>query len=59
MWQYIRRFGIELYCFFTAPLFVKNPLGMLVLYQHFSASLFWWISAIPTTAKHGGPQLYW
>jgi beta-lactam-binding protein with PASTA domain len=29
MWQNIRRFGIEIYSFLTAPLFVKNCLGMI------------------------------
>lgn len=43
MWQYIRRFGIELYCFFTAPLFVKNCLGMLVFVSAFFGLTFWWM----------------
>ncbi len=42
MWNAIRRFGIEIYCFFTAPVFVKNCLGMLgVLGGFFFLSFYW------------------
>lgn len=43
MWQAIRRFGIELYCFFTAPVFVKNCLGMAGVLFGFFLLTFWWM----------------
>lgn len=43
MWQAIRRFGIELYCFFTAPVFVKNCLGMVGVLFGFFLLTFWWM----------------
>lgn len=43
MWQSIRRFGIEIYCFLTAPVFVKNCLGMFVFVGGFFLLTFWWM----------------
>jgi UDP-N-acetylmuramate--alanine ligase len=43
MWSRLRRIGIEIYCFFTAPLVVKNCLGMLGLIFGVFALTFWWM----------------
>lgn len=44
MWQRLRHLGIEIYCFLTAPLVVKNCLGMMGLVFGFFALTFWWLS---------------
>jgi beta-lactam-binding protein with PASTA domain len=43
MWQSIRRFGIEIYSFLTAPLFVKNCLGMITFLGSIFFLTFWWM----------------
>lgn len=43
MWQKIRRLGLELYCFLTAPLVVKNCLGMISLMAGLLVLTFWWL----------------
>jgi beta-lactam-binding protein with PASTA domain len=43
MWPKIRRIGVELYAFFTAPFVVKNCLGMLGLVFGFLMLTFWWL----------------
>lgn len=43
MWQRLRHFGIEIYCFLTAPLVVKNCLGMMGVFFGFFALTFWWL----------------
>ncbi len=44
MWQTLRRIGIELYCFVTAPVFVKNCLGMFGFFGAFLLLTFWWLT---------------
>ena len=41
MWQWFRRLGIEIYLFLTAPLVVKNCLGMLGLMGGLGLLSFW------------------
>lgn len=43
MWSRIRRFAVEIYCFFTAPFVVKNCLGMLGLLAGIFLLTFWWL----------------
>ena len=43
MWQKIRRFGVELYAYLTAPFVVKNYLGMLALLGGLFMLTFWWL----------------
>lgn len=43
MWQRLRRFGVELYSFFTAPFVVKNCLGMLGAMAVVLMLTFWWL----------------
>ena len=43
MWQRIRRFGVELYAFFTAPFVFKNCLGMFGVVAGFLMLTFWWL----------------
>lgn len=43
MWPRIRRFGVELYAFFTTPFVLKNCLGMLGLLTGFFMLTFWWL----------------
>lgn len=43
MWQKIRRFGVELYAYLTAPFVVKNYLGMLALLAGLFTLTFWWL----------------
>lgn len=43
IWLKIRRIGFELYCFFTAPLVVKNCLGMLGFLFGLFLLTFWWL----------------
>ena len=43
MWEKIRRFGVELYAYLTAPFVVKNYLGMLALLGTIFLLTFWWL----------------
>ncbi|MDO8365636.1 MAG: PASTA domain-containing protein [Saprospiraceae bacterium] len=43
MWQKIRRFGVELYAFFTTPFVLKNCLGMVGLMTGLLMLTFWWL----------------
>lgn len=43
MWQKIRRFGVELYAFFTTPFVLKNCLGMMGLMAGILMLTFWWL----------------
>ena len=43
MWSKIRRFGVEIYCFFTAPFVAKNCLGMFALLGGLFMLTFWWL----------------
>ena len=43
VWQRIRRFGFELYAFFTAPFVAKNLLGMIGLVTGLFMLTFWWL----------------
>jgi len=43
LWQRIRRFGFELYAFFTAPFVAKNLLSMIGLITGLFLLTFWWL----------------
>ncbi|MCC6461118.1 MAG: PASTA domain-containing protein [Saprospiraceae bacterium] len=43
IWLKIRRIGFELYCFFTAPLVVKNCLGLFSFLTGLFLLTFWWL----------------
>ncbi len=43
LWQRLRRFGFELYAFFTAPFVAKNLLGMIGLVTGLFLLTFWWL----------------
>jgi beta-lactam-binding protein with PASTA domain len=43
IWQIIRRTGLEIYCFATAPLVVKNCLGMLTISGLLLVLTMWWL----------------
>lgn len=43
MWQKIRRWGIELYAFLTAPFVVKNCLSMMAFVSLLFLMTFWWL----------------
>jgi beta-lactam-binding protein with PASTA domain len=43
MWQRIRRLGVEIYCFLTAPFVVKNCLSMLGVVAFILTLTFWWM----------------
>lgn len=43
MWQKIRRFGVELYAFLTAPFVVKNCLSMLGVMTGLLIVTLWWL----------------
>ncbi len=43
VWQRIRRFGFELYAFFTAPFVAKNLLSMIGLLSGLLLLTFWWL----------------
>lgn len=43
MWEKLRRFGVELYAYLTAPFVVKNYLGMLALVTGIFLMIFWWL----------------
>lgn len=43
MWQALRRLGIEIYCFLTAPVFLKNCLGMTAFLGSIFMLTFWWM----------------
>jgi beta-lactam-binding protein with PASTA domain len=43
MWEKIRRLGVEIYCFFTAPFVVKNCLGILTIGGGLFMMTFWWL----------------
>jgi beta-lactam-binding protein with PASTA domain len=43
MWQKIRRLGLEIYCFFTAPFVVRNCLGMVTLVSLLFFMTIWWL----------------
>jgi hypothetical protein len=43
MWQKIRRWGVEIYAFLTAPFVVKNCLSMLALVAGLFLMTFWWL----------------
>lgn len=44
MWEKIRRFGVELYAYLTAPFVVRNYLGMLALTGSILVLTFWWLT---------------
>lgn len=50
MWQRIRRFGVELYAFFTTPFVLKNCLGMGGMLLTLFLLTFWWLKCY---TKHG------
>lgn len=50
MWQRIRRFGVELYAFFTTPFVLKNCLGMGGMLFTLFLLTFWWLKCY---TKHG------
>ena len=50
MWQRIRRFGVEVYCFLTAPFVLKNCLGMLGVFGFILLLTFWWLQCF---TNHG------
>ena len=43
IWLKIRRLGIELYCFLTAPFIVRNCLGLLGFFGGLFLLTFWWL----------------
>jgi beta-lactam-binding protein with PASTA domain len=43
MWQKIRRWGVEMYAFFTTPFVLKNCLGMVSVMAFFLMLTFWWL----------------
>ena len=43
MWQKIRRLGVELYAFFTAPFVLKNCLSMTGVLFGLLVLTFWWL----------------
>lgn len=43
MWQKFRRFGVELYAFFTTPFVLKNCLGMVGMMTGMLMLTFWWL----------------
>jgi beta-lactam-binding protein with PASTA domain len=43
IWLFIRRVGLEIYCFVTTPLVAKNCLGMLTFITAFFMLTFWWL----------------
>lgn len=43
MWQKLRRLGVELYAFFTAPFVVKNCLGMIAAFLGLLVLSVWWM----------------
>jgi UDP-N-acetylmuramate--alanine ligase len=43
MWQKLRRYALEIYAFLTAPLVVKNCLGMLAVITGLMLSTMWWL----------------
>ena len=43
MWQRIRRFGVELYAFFTTPFVFRNCLGMAATMTFLLLLTFWWL----------------
>ncbi|MBK8194488.1 MAG: PASTA domain-containing protein [Lewinellaceae bacterium] len=44
MWEKIRRIGVELYAYLTAPFVVRNYLGMLALAGSILVLTFWWLT---------------
>jgi beta-lactam-binding protein with PASTA domain len=43
MWQFFRKIGIEIYCFLTAPIVIKNCLGVLILIGAIVFSSTFWM----------------
>ncbi|MDX1912608.1 MAG: PASTA domain-containing protein [Saprospiraceae bacterium] len=43
MWQKIRRWGVEIYAFFTTPFVLKNCLGMTSVMALLLMLTFWWL----------------
>ncbi|MBK8427368.1 MAG: PASTA domain-containing protein [Lewinellaceae bacterium] len=43
MWQRLRRFGVELYAFFTAAFVIRNCLSMLAMVSGILLLTFWWL----------------
>ena len=43
MWERIRRFGVELYAFFTTPFVLKNCLSMIGMMAGLLMLTFWWL----------------
>ena len=43
MWQKLRRLGVELYAFFTAPFVVKNCLSMIAAFLGLLVLSVWWM----------------
>ncbi|MBL7829034.1 MAG: PASTA domain-containing protein [Saprospiraceae bacterium] len=50
MWPRIRRFGVELYAFFTTPYVIKNCMGMGGMLLTLFLLTFWWLKCY---TKHG------
>ncbi len=50
MWQRIRQIGIEFYCFLTAPLVLKNCLGMTAFLATLFFLTFFWLKCF---TRHG------
>ncbi len=51
LWQRIRRFGLELYCFFTAPFVVRNCLSMLAMAGMLLLLSLWWLKCYTDHGK--------
>jgi beta-lactam-binding protein with PASTA domain len=43
MWQKLRRYGLEIYAFLTAPFVLKNCLGMMGILLGLFTITFWWL----------------
>lgn len=43
IWQKIRRMGMEIYCFLTAPFVIKNCLGMVTFVGLLFMTTIWWL----------------
>jgi beta-lactam-binding protein with PASTA domain len=52
IWLIIRRIGLEIYCFFTAPFVIKNCLGMLSFLLVLGTLLLWWLQCYTNHGEH-------
>jgi beta-lactam-binding protein with PASTA domain len=43
LWLRLRRFGVEVYCFFTAPFVVRNCLSMIAIASGLLFLMLWWL----------------